>query len=206
MVDQYSSTRFGLLRHAQTEWNLEKRIQGQEDSPLTPEGKDQAEEWGRILKGHEWTRIITSDSGRALETAALVNTLLKVHIISDSRLREQAWGRWTGKTVAQLKNEESQLLDEQVRAGWNFRPPGGENRNMVWERSQKALRAATEKWPGETILVITHEGVIKCLVYRLCSRQFLPVERPLIQSHHLHWIIHDEEGFRVGAINAQPLC
>jgi probable phosphoglycerate mutase len=205
MLGDHPVTRFALLRHAKTEWNQDKRIQGQNNSPLTPEGEHQAKEWGQLLKAQRWDRIITSDADRTLETASLVNISLKVPVMHDSRLREQAWGRWTGKTVAQLRKENPRLLTEQENAGWKFCPPGGEDRNMVWERSQKALKAATEKWPGETLLVITHQGVIACLINRLCGRQFLPTEPPLVNPYHLHWITHDERGFRVEGINTQAL-
>jgi probable phosphoglycerate mutase len=93
-------------------------------------------------------------------------------------------------------------LAEQKKKGWEFRPPGGENRNMVFERGQEALEAAVEKWPGAKILVITHEGVIKCLIYRYCGRKFLPKETPLLRSLHLHRLIHDLRGFQVEAVNA----
>ena len=205
MEGHHSPTWFGLLRHARTAWNEEERIQGQSDIPLTPEGRIQAREWGRHLKQHRWDRIITSDASRALETAALVNLSLRVSLVQDACLREQHWGEWTGKTVRQLREEVPQLLAEQEWAGWKFCPPGGENRNRVWERSQRVLKRAGEKWPGEKILVVTHEGVIKCLTYRLCDRQFLPSEAPLLRSYHFHWLIYDGEGLRLKEINAQAL-
>jgi probable phosphoglycerate mutase len=205
MEEHHPPTWFGLLRHARTAWNEEKRIQGQNDISLTPEGRFQAREWGRHLIQYRWDRIITSDARRALETAGLVNISLRVPLVHDGCLREQNWGRWTGKTVAQLKEEVPQLVAEQERAGWKFCPPGGEDRNTVWERSQRALQGARGKWPGERILVVTHEGVIKCLIYRLCGRQFLPSEPSLIRSHHFHWLVYDREGLRLEGINAQAL-
>ncbi|UCF56283.1 MAG: histidine phosphatase family protein, partial [Deltaproteobacteria bacterium] len=78
MEEHHSPTWFALLRHARTAWNEEKRIQGQNDIPLTPEGRFQAREWGRYLKQYRWDRIITSDARRALETAGLVNISLRV--------------------------------------------------------------------------------------------------------------------------------
>lgn len=205
MASEYHMTQFALLRHEKTQWNKDKRIQGQSNSPLTPEGKIRAQKWGHLLKVHQWNRIITSDMGRALETAVLVNVSLQIPLIHDPRLREQNWGQWTGKTLEQLKKENPLLLAHQESAGWDFCPPDGENRNMVWERSQTALKAATKKWSGEKILVVTHEGVIKCLIYRLLGRRFLPTEKPIIRSHRLHWILHDGEGFRLGQINEQTL-
>jgi probable phosphoglycerate mutase len=195
-------TRFGVMRHAKTEWNQEKRIQGQSNSPLTPEGRQQANEWGRLLKNISWNRIIVSVTGRAFETAAIVNGYLQVPIIRDSRLQEQDWGEWTGKTLSMINKELPGLLKEQERAGWDFRPPGGEDRHKVWERSRKALKEAVEKWPGDQILVITHEGVIKCLIYGLVGRRFLPTEPTILNPWNLHRIRYENQRFQIEKINA----
>ena len=103
MAGNNSITRFALLRHGKTEWNQKKRIQGQEDSPLTAEGRTEAGQWGLKLKDVLWNRVLTSDLGRAMETATLINQVLKVPLFQDSRLREQDWGKWTGKTRASAR-------------------------------------------------------------------------------------------------------
>jgi probable phosphoglycerate mutase len=75
----------------------------------------------------------------------------------------------------------------------------------VSERSQIALCEAAARWPAETILIVTHEGVIKSLLYHFSGRKFLPEEPPLIKSMHLHWLFHDPGGLRIGGLNALPL-
>jgi broad specificity phosphatase PhoE len=201
MARQRPMTRFALLRHGKTEWNQKKRIQGQEDSPLASEGRNEAGQWGFILKDIRWDRILTSDLGRAMETATLINKTLKVPLVEDSRLREQDWGKWTGKTVAQLKEEDGSRLVEQIDAGWRFCPPGGEDRKSVLVRSREAIRTAAETWTGETILVVTHEGVIKCLIYQLTGRAFLPSEPSLIRENTIHWLFYDDSGLKIDKIN-----
>ncbi len=205
MTERSAVTRFGLLRHSLTEWNREKRIQGQTDTPLSLPGERQARQWGESLKAFPWNRILVSDARRALDTAALINESLEVPIHCDPRLREQDWGEWTGKTVTQLKREAPLLLAEQEQAGWNFCPPRGEARHTVRDRSLKAIAAAWEKWGGERILVVTHEGVIKCLLYDLCGRRFLPEEPELIPPRSLHWLIHDRRCLRIDQLNALAL-
>ncbi len=207
MQDPYKISRFGLIRHAQTVWNREKKIQGNNDSPLTAEGKHQASRWGQILDQFSWNRLLASDTGRALATAEIINTYLNLPMAIDSRLREQDWGQWVEKTIRQIKAEAPQVLDEQLHAGWDFCPPGGEDRKSVLTRSQRALQEAFDRWPGENILVVTHEGVIKCLVYHLISRKFLPSEPPFLKSYQLHWLlVHDREGLRLEAANALALA
>ena len=206
MVKRNHTTQFGLIRHAQTIWNREKRIQGHSDSPLTAEGKRQTSSWGQILSQFSWDRMLASDTGRALATGERINAFLKIPIETDHRLREQDWGCWVGKTIAQVKAEHPLELAEQISAGWNFRPPGGEDRKSVLARSQLALQGAFERWPGENILVVTHEGVIKSLVYHLSGRKFLPTETPLLKSYRLHRLVCNRDGLRLEAPNALVLA
>ena len=198
-------TRFGLIRHAQTVWNREKKIQGHSDSPLTPEGERQASRWGRILRQFPWNRLLASDTGRARTTADIINAYLKVPLTVDSRLREQDWGCWAGKTIPQIEAEAPQVLNEQVNAGWDFCPPGGESRRRVLERSQKALQEAARRYPGQILLVVSHEGVVKCLIYDLCGRRFMRGEPALLESYQLHWLIHRRSGLQIEKVNAIEL-
>ncbi|MGB3223893.1 MAG: histidine phosphatase family protein, partial [Desulforhopalus sp.] len=74
---QESSTLFGLLRHGQTEWNTQKRIQGSGDSPLTANGKEKTALWANFLKNDHWDRIIASDLGRVRATVDILNQKLQ---------------------------------------------------------------------------------------------------------------------------------
>jgi probable phosphoglycerate mutase len=149
--------------------------------------------------------MVVSDTGRAKETARILNAHLKLPFSFDSRLRELDWGRWTGKTIAQVKTEASDDLAELESAGWNFCPPGGEDRLTLLKRSQAALSEAAQKWPGMCILIVSHEGVIKGLIYHLCGRKFLPSEPAIIKPYHLHRIIFDPNGLQLEKTNALAL-
>ncbi len=204
-MDNKKMTRLGLIRHAETVWNGENRIQGHRDSPLTTRGKKEADRWGSELSRISWDRILGSDLGRAVATAVIINHHLQIPFEADSRLREQDWGQWTAKPADKIKNEELPKLDEAQRSGWQFCPPGGEDRISVWQRSHNALVDAARKWPGNTILVVTHEGVIKNLIYRLCNRLYAPGESSLIESRHLHWLVIQNRGLQLHRINALQL-
>lgn len=204
-MDNQKMTRFGLIRHAETLWNRQNRIQGHGDSPLTARGKKDADAWGRRLSGIAWDRIVGSDLGRAVDTAAIINHHLQIPFETDPRLREQDWGEWSAKPVDKIQYEELHKLDEAQRSGWQFCPPGGEDRISVWQRSHNALVDAARLWPGNTILVVTHEGVIKNLIYRLCNRLYAPGESSLIESRHLHWLVINNSGLQLDQINALAL-
>ncbi len=193
------------MRHAQTVWNREKKIQGHCDSPLTAAGEKQALCWGQKLVPFAWDRILASDAGRALATAEIINTILKIPMSIDSRLKEQDWGQWEGKTVRQIEAEAPQVLDGQVKAGWDFCPPGGESRRSVLRRSQQALQEAGERYAGQKLLVVVHEGIVKSLVYHLCGRRFVPGEPAILKSYRLHRLVNDHRGLRIEEINALEL-
>ena len=205
MHDQYHKTHFGLIRHAQTVWNQEKKIQGHSDSPLTAAGHKQASSWGLILSQFAWDRMLASDAGRALATAEIVNAALKIPLTIDPRLKEQDWGHWESKTVRQIEAQAPHVLDDQVNAGWEFCPPGGESRLSVLKRSQQALQQAAHHYPGQNILVVTHEGIVKSLIYHLGGRKFLPGEPAILKSYQLHRLGYDPGGVQIEEINALEL-
>jgi probable phosphoglycerate mutase len=205
MQNQPKTTRFGLVRHGETMFNREKRIQGHGDSPLTENGKNRVAQWARVLETFCWDRILASDIGRAVQTAEIINARLKVPLILDARLREQNWGRWSGRTIFAIKQEEPELLAAQEKAGWDFCPPKGEPRRNVLQKSLRALEDAAGRWPGDSLLVVTHEGVIKCLVYHLLGRNFLPGEPAVIKPEHLHRLAHTTDGIQLEALNAANL-
>ena len=198
-------TRFGLIRHARTLWNQDKLIQGQSDSELTTTGRQHARQWGRQLKKQIFNRILSSDLGRTVATSQEINQMLQIPMDTTPDLRELDWGNWTGKRIQDIKVETPALLERQEAAGWRFCPPGGESRQAARQRAQAALLQAAQKWPGETILTVTHEGIIKCLLYGLEQREFLPHEPVLIAPYHLHWLVVRDGVLAIEQVNALAL-
>ena len=198
-------TRFGLIRHARTIWNEEKRIQGRKNSPLSAVGVAMAKRWGQELGHHRWDRILMSDLGRVQETAEQVNASLQLPLTLEPRLREQDWGQWSGQTFPDLFSYCADEIRDQEQLGWMFQPPGGESRMAVLERSRQALLEAHARWPGENILVICHEGNIKCLLYFLLKRKFLPDEPRLLTGYQLHLLQVAGGKLLLEEANALPL-
>ncbi|HSV93038.1 MAG TPA: histidine phosphatase family protein [Desulfobacterales bacterium] len=197
-------TSFGVIRHARTEWNRDRRIQGWSDSPLTADGEHQAELWAAHLQASPWDAILASDTGRAQATARIINRRLGLPLHLEPRLRELDWGRWTGRTVRQLLGEEPDVVAAQERAGWDFRPPGGESRRDQLERSRRALLDAAAERPGSAILIVTHEGVIKSLAYFLKGDSAPPTERPEHHVYRLHRLSAAGGELRYDGVEALP--
>jgi probable phosphoglycerate mutase len=204
-ANRFPATCFGLIRHGETSWNRQKKIQGQTQTRLTPEGERQVQGWATPLKKLPWDRILTSDLIRAQKTAEALNATLNLPLHCNSKIREQHWGDWTGRTIRQLRADQPQAVAAQETAGWNFRPPRGESRQEVLGRSREALLETARRWPGKKILVVTHNGVLKCLLYHLSQRPFLPDEGPLIRPFHLHWLQATPKGIALKEINALAL-
>ena len=198
-------TVIGLLRHGKTVWNEAGRIQGLQDSPLSSKGAEQVHHWGAFLQNVTIDRILCSDLGRAQETAAIIKQYIgTVPLESTPVLREQSWGEWEGKTLAELKQHHTKELNEQVDLGWKFRPPGGESRQEVLERVLPFVHELPNRFPEEQVLVICHEGVVKTILYHLAGRAFLPTEKKLIQKRQLHLLQSAGKTVQIGALNVFP--
>lgn len=200
-------TEFALIRHAETLWNQQKRIQGHEDSPLSQAGEHMACAWGRLLNNCNFHRILASDLGRAVKSAELINHTLKIPLTKEREMREMDWGQWTGGVYKEIRKARPDLVREQVHRCWKFQPPGGENRIDVLNRSMKALQRTARMWPGERILVVTHEGVIRCLVNHFLGRTFMWDEPEILKHYHLHKFHCDANGveLRLQEVNAFSL-
>ena len=192
---------YGLLRHGQTLWNSQKRVQGQGNSPLTETGKEETAAWAAYLAGQGWQHILCSNLGRVQETVTLLNAVLNLPVTVDARLREQDWGDWEGMKVADVHRDCAEELAVQAAKGWDFRPPGGESRREVRDRAFAALAAARSTSAAERILVVCHLGVIKCLVYTVAGRKFLADEPSLLEKEGMHHLYYRENAYHLGPLN-----
>ncbi|MDJ0720970.1 MAG: histidine phosphatase family protein [Desulfobacterales bacterium] len=185
-VDDHPPTRFFLMRHAMTVWNRDGRIQGQMDTPLAPEGEKQIEAWRGVLKPLALDLMCSSDLGRARATARGLNQDLALPLFIEPRLREQDWGRWTGRIHRRLRTEDAERYRREIAQGWHFQPPAGESHLQVLERALSALADLAHRPEGQRILVVTHEGVIKCLIYHLAIRDGCGQPPEAMAAYHLH--------------------
>lgn len=143
-----------LVRHAETDWNAERRLQGHADRPLSVRGRRQAVALGGYLKGTQFTTVISSDLRRTRDTAVLAGY---GGGRSDSSWREFDVGLWSGRLIGDIIAQEGNSY-AQWRSG-HFAPPGGES----WAAFETRIRgglAVLETWPGK-VLLVTHSGVIR---------------------------------------------
>ena len=165
-----------LIRHGETDWNVERRWQGFENTSLNENGRQQARDTAQYLYAAGFTRIISSDLARALETAIIIGEILNLSVATDERLREINVGKWQGLTHDEISvqyPEEYALAAIEPYIEMRF--PGGESRAELRQRAGAALNDFVQHYPGEHILVSTHGGTIRTILHNLM--QPLPDER-----------------------------
>lgn len=204
-MDNANDIYFFLMRHAATVWNREGRIQGHADSPLSDRGRRQIDNWRAQLAILQPEAILCSDLGRAVATARGLNRDADLPLATDPRLREQDWGRWTGRIHKRLKDEDAVTYARQTHRGWQFQPPGGESYLQVLERALAALLDTAADQTRRRILVVTHEGTLKCLLYHLAIRDGCGQPPMNMAPYHIHHLVRLKNRLHLVRMNAVDL-
>lgn len=156
-----AEARIILIRHGETEWNREGRIQGYHgDSPLTENGRAQAQKLAARLAGEGLGALHSSDSERARQTAAPIAAALNVRIAFDAALRERNYGEFEGWTYAELERERPDAYGKFRSRDPDYAPPGGESGAQFSERILAALERVAKSAAGRQAAVVTHGGVL----------------------------------------------
>ena len=143
-----------MLRHGDTAWSAEGRIQGRADPPLTDEARERLRRC-RLPPLCAGMRIVTSPLARCVETAALLGAR---EAEREPRLAEMRWGAWEGRRLDELRAELGAEMAQNEARGWDFRPAGGE--------SPREVLARVRSWLAELAsptLAVTHRGVIRAV-------------------------------------------
>ena len=159
-------TRFIVLRHGESEWNLEYRIQGHSDSPLTPAGVSQAEALAGRLEHEPFDTLVSSDLERAFATARAIAARTGHSIRTDARLRERNFGVGEGLTYGELDHQFPEVFSRVRETDPDYVIPGGESRRALYERVKRAFESLAGEHGGGRVAVVTHGGVLASL-YRL---------------------------------------
>jgi len=153
-------TRVIVVRHGQTEWNVEARIQGQGDSRLTAEGLAQARAIASRLAREPFDVLVSSDLGRAAETARAIAERCNKPIVLDARLRERHFGVGEGMTYEEVDSAYPGAFARIRNVDPDFVIPGGESRRQFHARVVSAMDSIAQAHDGRTIVVVTHGGVL----------------------------------------------
>ena len=161
-------TRIVAVRHGETVWNAEMRMQGQLDTPLSARGRWQAARVGTALAGERIDAVIASDLARAFETARAIADRAGLVVGTDAALRERSFGVFEGHTYADIDERWPAEAARWRRHDPDFGPAGGETFRAFSARAVAAATRIAAAHAGRSIAIVTHGGVLDCL-YRAAS-------------------------------------
>ena len=181
-----TKTTIGLLRHGQTDWNIDFRLQGITDIPLNQTGLAQAHAAAAILQAADWDFIASSPLTRARQTAQIIADNLGVSEVAiEPLLLERSFGDAEGMTH-----------DEWKRDFPDGMPPGGESLDELRMRANALLTRLLDVYRGTRVLTVSHGALIRKLV-RVVSQGELPLPGQRFGNTSLSVVVHDQAGWRI---------
>lgn len=188
-----------LTRHGQTEWNLQKRLQGWKNSPLTPLGIKQAVSLGKRLENVELDVIYTSPIERAYKTSEIIRGDKDIEIITHDGLKELNFGLLEGVSVEEInKNVEyAKQYNNLFNNPSKYIPFEGETYEKIIDRISKAMDEIIKKNENKKVLIVTHGMTLKMLLYYFTPNMDLEetVELPIIGQASLTQININEDEY-----------
>ena len=167
-----------ITRHGETEWNLEKRMQGWEDSPLTAKGRLNARDLGRRLREVHLDHLYISPIGRVRETVRMMDLDPKIPVTVDDRLREMHMGTWEGRTAAEIEVAHPIAHTSFWQTPHAYIPESGESFDEVRERILSFLERLADHKEDENILIVTHGIFLNILLTHLHQKPFATLWDP----------------------------
>lgn len=192
-------TRFCLVRHGETDWNAERRLQGHTDIDLNARGLAQAEQMACAIKkiNLAFDVLYTSDLQRAAKTAKAIEQLFATSAITNAGLRERHLGALQGLTTDEAPQLEPDLWRSHLSRNINEELRGGESILQFADRINITLEKIREQYLGKTVLLVSHGGALD-MMYRIACNQPLDAEKAVaVPNASLNWISHDGQSWKV---------
>lgn len=188
-------TRVIAIRHGQTDWNTQTRIQGSTDTPLNQHGREQARRMARALAGEGLHAVYASDLQRARDTAQALAEQAGLPLRTDALLRERVFGSFEGLTWAEVEQQHPEASRRWRERDPGFGPPGGEVLRDFYQRAVSAIAAIAARHRGQHIAIVSHGGVLDAL-YRAAARVALDAPRSWHNGNaSINRVLHGEQGF-----------
>jgi probable phosphoglycerate mutase len=185
-------TTFALVRHGQTDWNAERRLQGSTDIPLNDVGRGQARDAIAALSGYEWDAIVSSPLSRAAETADLIAAGLGLRVARRvPELAERSFGAAEGL-------QDGPELDA-LRIPGGFRGAEGEDEAAL--RGLAALEALAEEFHGRRVLAVAHGTLLRVSLSRAIGRTLERIDNAVLNLAHHHAV----DGWQLEYFNGERL-
>ena len=172
-----------LIRHGETAWNRERRMQGQTDTQLSDLGRAQTEAVGARLAKHPFAALYSSDLARAWDTAAAISRASGRDIRREPALRERTFGILEGMTHEEMAQRHPEAHAQFSKRDPDYAVPGGESPRQFYERSLACLNRIARAHPGVSVVVVTH-GLVLDTLHRAARQMPLQAKRdaPLLNA------------------------
>lgn len=157
-------TKIVLIRHGETAWNQEGRVQGLTDTSLNDTGVRQAESLALALKEERLNAIYSSPLRRALDTARVIAEQHGLQVQVEDDLREMDVGDMDGLTYKELRERYADFMKEWSENVSTLKMPGGEHISELQERAWQTIQDIVSKHPGATVAVVSHNFVIQSII------------------------------------------
>ncbi len=198
-ASQPAHTRLVLIRHGQSQWNLEGRIQGQTDVPLSELGERQAEAVSKRLASEKIGALYASPLRRALHTAEVIDRHHGLGVRIEPVLTEIDHGLWQGRTEAEIEATDGERLRQWQLVPGRVQMPDGERLYDVRRRALGAIRAIAASHQGRTIVIVSHELVIKIILAEVLGMDYDHLGRLVVANTSLS-IVESEGDPRLGQV------
>ena len=188
-----SNTHICFIRHGETTWNAERRMQGHIDIPLNTAGMGQAKRLATSLTQtkHSFDAIYSSDLERALHTANVVANALSLAVHTTPQLRERNVGQLQGLLLSEAPILLPEIWQSHIARELDHDLGGGESIRAFHQRMQGVLELLLRQHRGQSILAVSHGGSLD-MIYRIVTQQALDAERvAVVPNTSLNWITHD---------------
>ena len=193
------TVRICLIRHGETDWNVEKRIQGQTDIPLNETGHKQALAMAFNAAHYNFSAIYSSDLSRAYNTAEMIAARRGLDIKTVPHLRERHYGIFQGITAAEGERNFPHAFVHYMARDLHYDFESGESLNNFAGRVSLVIDDLTRHHSGQTIAAISHAGVLD-IVYRRATGRPLHTPRDfVIPNCALNWFSFDGQGWHLEA-------
>ena len=195
MEPDQQPTRVLAIRHGETAWNVDGRIQGQLDVPLSEMGRWQVQRLAPALAEEDIAAVYSSDLLRALATAQAVVPGCADAIVTDVGLRERGFGEFEGLTWPEINERWPEMGERWRKRDPEFGAPGGETLSAFYDRSIATATRLAALHPGRTIALVSHGGVMDCL-YRAATHVALDAPRSWqLGNAAINRLLYTPQGF-----------
>lgn len=193
-------TEITLVRHAETEWNTQRRFQGHKDSELTELGWKQVSALGKSFRYESFDRLYSSDLPRSRKTAEAIAAHHQHSILFDERLREKNLGIFEGLDVPEIRERFGEAYAAFKSEGPGYQIEEGESTFQLQQRALAFVEDVQARHAGESIVLVTHGGVVRVLLKHILGISLDTPTRFRIQNTSIHRLVLEKEYWMVSTL------